>query len=247
MTGGILEIFTIDLALAASVVAASGIIRGFTGFGGGLLMAPLLTVLFGPVEAFAVFSTVASVSYIPLYQRAVRLAYWPELAPLLAGIVVATPAGVALLIVSDPDLVRRAIGVAVIFGAVLMLTGWVYGGPRRIAASVVVGAICGGVNGFAGVGGPPMVIYFLGTPVGTETQRANILITTGLVSMMILASVAIGGGVSGATMARAAVLLPASLFGTWAGVRLFAAAPGESYRPVVAWLLVAIGLGVIVI
>ena len=214
MIGGVLEIFTINLTLAALVVAASGIIRGFTGFGGGLLMAPLLTVLFGPVEAFAVFSAVSSISYIPLYKRAVRLAFWPELTPLLSGIMIATPAGVALLIVSDPDLVRRAIG---------------------------------GINGFAGVGGPPMVIYFLGAPADTETQRANILITTGLVSMMILVSVAIGGGVTGATMARAAVLLPASLFGTWAGVRLFAAAPGESYRPVVAWLLVAIGLGVIVI
>ena len=40
--------------MAAVVVAAAGLVRGYGGFGGGLVAIPLLSLIYGPVEAYAI-------------------------------------------------------------------------------------------------------------------------------------------------------------------------------------------------
>lgn len=242
----IAEILTPALGLAALVIVASGIVRGYTGFGGGLVNIPLLTLLYGPIEAFAITAIVGTVGYAQLYSAALRIASRREAWPLCLAIVVATPLGAVLLFNTDPDMVRRAVGGFVIAGAVPMISGWVYRGPRGPAASAAVGAIGGGISGFAGVGGPPMVIYLLAAQTTADVQRANILIATGLTGIVMLISIAVGGGIGADTLVRSLALMPVNMFATWAGARVFAFAPQAVYRRAAAWLLVVIGAAVLV-
>ena len=119
--------------MAAVVVAAAGLVRGYGGFGGGLVAIPLLSLIYGPVEAYAMTAIIGVPGYVPLLPRAVRIADWTELAPTLAAATVATPIGVAALVIADPELIRRLIGLFVLLGAALLATGWVYRGRRGCA------------------------------------------------------------------------------------------------------------------
>ena len=78
MFEGVFGVFTADLAIAAVVAAFSGIIHGYTGFGAALVMAPLLSLLFGPVEAIAVMVISALLGSVHVYPGAARLALWRE-------------------------------------------------------------------------------------------------------------------------------------------------------------------------
>ncbi len=245
MLEGVFGVFTTDLAIAAVVAAFSGIIHGYTGFGGALVMVPLLSLLFGPVEAIAVMVISALLGSAHVYAGAARLALWREVGPLSIAIMVATPFGVAILFNADPEWIRRAIGAFVLLAALLIKSGWVYRGRRGVLASGVAGALCGGITGIAGVGGPPVVVYFLAAPQPVEIQRANIIISVGVVALVTLVTLAVGGGVGTGTVTRGVVIAPFYMAGFWTGGRLFAIAPAELYRKVALWLLIATGLSVV--
>jgi hypothetical protein len=241
MVEAITGVFTIDLALAAAVAIVSGVIHGYTGFGAALVMVPLLALMYGPVEAIAVTSIAGLIGSAQIYPGAARIALWREVAPLTLAAVVATPLGVMLLFSVDPEWIRRAIGVFVLLAALLIMSGWVYRGRRG-----VTGAVCGAVSGVAGVGGPPVVVYFLAAPEAVAVQRANIVISIGVVIALVLGGLVVGGGVNGGTAARGLVIAPVYMAGFWAGVRLFAIAPQTLYRKVALWLLMATGLAALV-
>ena len=115
----------VDLGWAVLIIAAAGLVRGYGGFGGGLVTIPLLTLIYGPIEAYAMAAIIAVVGYAQLVPRAVRIAEWTELAPTLIAVTIATPLGVVALVIADPEVIRRLIGVFVLFGATLLATGWV--------------------------------------------------------------------------------------------------------------------------
>ncbi len=233
--------------MAAVVVAAAGLVRGYGGFGGGLVAIPLLSLIYGPVEAYAITAIIAVPGYVPLIPRAVRIADWNGLGPTLAAATIATPIGVAALVIADPALIRRLIGLFVLLGAALLATGWVYRGRRGALAGGITGTLCGGISGVAGVGGPALVMYFLSAPVSADIQRASILIGTGYTSLLMLAALAVGAGVDPDVLWRAALLFPVSLLGTWLGARGFAVVSHVIYRRVATGLLFLIGLAVIVL
>ena len=96
-----------------------------------------------------------------LYPAAARHAVWRELLPIIAGIVIFVPLGAYVLFHIDPQLVRRSMGGFILVFAVILMSGWVYRGPRGAVPSAMVGALAGGITGASGVGGPPIAIYYL--------------------------------------------------------------------------------------
>lgn len=247
MTEILTQVMTLDFALGALIVVLSGMIHGYTGFGAGLLMTPLFSLLFGPVEAIAISTIVALVGSAQLYPGAARHANWRELMPIMIALVLVTPLGTYLLFNLDPEMIRRAMGGFVLLFALILMSGWIYRGRRGIGPSAAVGAIAGIISGATGVGGPPVAVYFLSSPQPAEMQRANIVIAVTVLILMVLVAVAAGGGFTVETVIRGAVLTPAYIAGTWSGSRLFAIAPKEYFKRVALWLLLATGVGIILL
>lgn len=46
----LLDILTAGFAIALIIAIIAGLMRGFAGFGSGMIMAPVFAILFGPVE-----------------------------------------------------------------------------------------------------------------------------------------------------------------------------------------------------
>ena len=146
----LLQVLTADLAFAYLIVITAGIARGFTGFVAGLVNVALLALLYGPVEAIALMGLSGIISSIMLLRKTVDKVQWDEAIPLGIAIVVATPVGVTLLLLTDPSLVKPAIGALVVVCGISLVAGWSYSGPRNAYVASAVGAVCGGVTGFTG-------------------------------------------------------------------------------------------------
>ena len=243
----VLGTLDLKLALAVGVIIIAALISGYTGFGGALFMVPLMVVLFGPVEAVAVSRIVGLLGRAQLYSNAARTAKWSEVFPLFVAIVIVTPFASTVLFIADPELIRRGIGVLVILVSIVMLSGWTYRGSRGWPASLFFGSICGGLAGIAGIGGPPMVLYFMTAPDENKVRRANIVMAVALVTLVVLTTFLVKGGIGASTVIRAAILLPASVIGTWLGNWAFGVAPQTYFRYVALTLLFATGVATVVL
>jgi uncharacterized membrane protein YfcA len=245
ITGALDDALDGGFAVAALVALISGVLHGYTGFGGALMMVPLLTLLWGPVPAMASTHLIAVFATAQLYPAAARAARWRELAPILLATLAATPLGVLLVYTLDPALIRLGMGAFILAFAGLTLAGWRYRGPRGRGAGLLVGAVAGGVNGAAGVGGPPLALYFVSAPEPAAVQRANIILGVGAIIVTAIAALAAAGAYDAPLTVRAILLAPFYAAGVWLGVRLFAHAPSRYFRRIALILLMASGLAVI--
>jgi hypothetical protein len=92
------------LILGLLAAVAAGIVRGFSGFGSGLVLVPSLTLLVGPAVAVPVVVLLDAVVAAWLVPGAVAHARWPTLLPLGLSAALAIPVGSVALAALDGDL-----------------------------------------------------------------------------------------------------------------------------------------------
>lgn len=235
-------ILTVDFGLASLLALAGGFMFGFAGFGGGLIMTPLLAIIYWPTEAVIIVNAIPILvawQVVPTIRPYVN---WREVTPLIVVSLIATPIGAYFLLVGDPEVIRRVMGVVVLFAAVTMLLGWTYSGPRNRLTSTIAGFIGGGMNGYVGLGGPFISLYFLSVAESSRIQRANILISMLAISIIVMIPLAVGGAFTRDTVVRCAVLMIPYGVALWVGARVFRRATDAIYRRVALILLVAVGV-----
>ncbi len=160
----------------AAVVLVSGIVRGYSGFGGALIFIPLTASILGPQKAVAVFYLFDLVSATPYGYSYFPRANWKEVLPMYAGALCLLPFGIYVLGNSDPLALRWALSLLVIAMLALLVTGWRYKGQPTAIASVGVGAVAGFSGGSTGISGPVVIAYWLSSTSGASVIRANIMV-----------------------------------------------------------------------
>ncbi len=216
--------------VAALAALAAAIVRGFSGFGAGLIFMPVAAACFGPTPAAGILFVIDTVLILPFAVRAAKLVDWREILPLGMGAVLAVPAGVFVLLNADPIPLRWGLSLAIIASVGLLAAGWRYRGPTRTWLSASVGALAGFMSGAAQVPGPPVLIYWLGREVVSATMRANAIVffmfTTAVSGVLFV----LGGIFTADVMARAAALFPVYALGIVLGGRMFGLASEATYR-----------------
>ena len=59
--------------IALAVILSGGVVRGYTGFGSGLVMVPILAILWGPVDAIVVVLSLGLFSTMQMAYSAFKL------------------------------------------------------------------------------------------------------------------------------------------------------------------------------
>ena len=193
--------------MAIGITLIGGFTFGYAGFGGSVVMTPLLALLYWPIEGVFVAAFVAAAMGAVSWPGVLPHIRWREVGPILLTAVIATPVGVFLLVIGDPGPIRRFMGIVILLFAVLMLFGWRYRGPRNLGTSVMSGAIVGLLNGFAGLAGTWMSFYFLSAPDVSWVQRENVYISVMKMSLLTMIPLAIGGYATEDTWTRSLALL----------------------------------------
>lgn len=233
---------TQELAIAAGVAVAAGLMRGFAGVGSGMLMAPFFAILFGPVRTVAVIVLMEAVVTAQLLPGVRREIDWKEIAPIGLAAAVFMPAGSWLLVSLEPDLIARMIALVVLAFSIVLMVGWRRRGERKTWMGAGVGAVSGVLMASTSLGNPPVMVYLLSGRDGAATHRANFTGYFALTLTALIAMMAFAGLIDGGAVWTAALLLPAFMAGAFVGAKLFRKSSETLYRRVALGLLFCVGV-----
>jgi uncharacterized membrane protein YfcA len=236
------ELTTIDTVLVAGTAFVAGLMRGFSGFGAALTIAPVLALAVGPRAAIPAILVLMIVTSAQLVPRALREVSWPTVVPLSVGGSVGILMGAWLLVVVEQELIRRSISLTVIFFAVVMLTGWRYRGSIGATMSGFAGWLGGIISGAAAAGGPAVILFLLAGPDSAARNRAAIILYFVFTQAIGLVGYWYGGLITLKTLWIALPMIPTIMLGTWIGEKMFGKASDALYRRIALAFLLLIGL-----
>ncbi len=233
---------TPDMLLACAVAALAGLMRGFAGFGSGMLMAPLFAILFGPVATVAMIVSLELVVTVQLLPRVLNQVQW-RFVLLLGGVATLfMPVGSSILATVDPELLSRVMAAIVILFVLVLLTGWRYQGEKKPLPTLAVGAVSGTLMAATSMGNPPVLLYMFSGRDDAVTNRANIIAYFAVTQGILLLVMLFMGLLSWGSLLKAGILLPGFLLAAWVGSRLFRASSETLYRRVALAFLFCAGL-----
>jgi uncharacterized membrane protein YfcA len=168
------SLFDVRFVWAAIAAALAGLVRGFSGFGGALTFIPLAAMAYEPRVAIIgvwIADLLAAAPFVPYH---LKRAAWSEMRWLFLGTLIALPPGVWVLANADPTPLRWALCLFVLACTAALASGWRYRGRPRPMTSGLVGAVAGFCNGSVGIGGPPVVLFWLAGQNSAAQARSNI-------------------------------------------------------------------------
>ncbi|MBM4223454.1 MAG: sulfite exporter TauE/SafE family protein [Gammaproteobacteria bacterium] len=159
-----------------AVTLLAGVVLGFTGFGGALVMAPVFMTLVDPLTATSIILIVNAVVGLANLRQVGAETDWSIAKPLAIAACLTSPIGVWLVSSIDGDLVRRIVAVIVLVASVGLALRWKFPfSIRKPIGNAVLGAASGSLFGFGGVGGPPVIIGMLAEEIPPRVTRATLL------------------------------------------------------------------------
>jgi uncharacterized membrane protein YfcA len=236
------------LGLIGGACLAAFVVRGLSGFGSSMVGIGSLSLVLPPAQVVPAFLALELLTTLHLLPGVWRQIEWRTLRWVIAGCLVATPFGLMLLAGLDPNPMRLLVSLCLLGVACFML----FGPTRQLAerpkpgplGALAVGAASGLLNGAAGIGGPPAIVFYFAS-TGAAVSRAT-LIAYFLVTDVYALVWAGGAGLLGnAAWPLIVVALPFSLLGITLGQRLYRGLDETRLRRLI-WTLLAVlgGLGV---
>ena len=244
MLTGTADLELLSGAFAAAVGAAvlAGALRGFSGFGSALVLAPTLSALYGPRTAVPVALLLELLLSVPFVPPALRLVDRHRVLLLCAAALVAIPFGAWLLVAVDEDVLRIAICAMVLVAAAVIGLGWRYRGRPNPVATAATGALSGLLGGSTGLSGPPVLFLYLSGPEPVERMRASFMVFFCWVDVVALTAFAVSGSLGTEALTLAAALAAPYLLAALAGARAFEGTGETLYRRVALGVLLAVAV-----
>ncbi|HZD92084.1 MAG TPA: sulfite exporter TauE/SafE family protein [Pseudolabrys sp.] len=225
--------------IAGAVVALiAAVVRGFSGFGAALIYVPLTAAIYSPQVAVASFALIDFTCVAPYAVRAFRECHWREVLPAVAAGFVLVPLGTMTQAALSPLVLRWAMALLVLMFVALLASGWRYPFKPSTPAAIGAGALSGFFGGAAQLAGPPMILYWLGSPTTAAHVRANLLVYLVLLVLALMGNYAWHGLMTPETIALSVMTWPVYIVALWLGARLFRGSSDKFYRKV-AYVIVA--------
>ncbi len=234
-----------DVALLVVGAFVAAAISGSAGFGGALLLLPLLTAVVGAEQAVPLLTVVQLVGNLSRAGLGFRVIAWKPVGWFLLGAIPLSVVGAVSFVSLPKDLVTRAIGVAVLVFAILKYTGVLRFKPSTVVL-VAGGGVTGLLSGLVGSAGPLGAAIFLSlglAPVAYIASEA----TTAL-AMHATKTVVYGSMITldQEFWLLGALLGVAMIAGTWAAKRFISTATPAGFERYVLVLLAALGIYLII-
>lgn len=234
---------TIAAGLFLAVLIGSFLQR-ISGMGMGLVAAPVLSLLMGPVEGVLVVNLLAMVNAALTTATVHRDIDWAKFGSIAPYLVVGAVPGALLIRAVSSDVLLVVVGALLLIALAVVTLGkqHVPVVEGRVAAGAA-GAAGGFMNTLAGVAGPAITVYSQAARWDQRTYAATlqpIFVVSGAVSFVIkeLAGAADVGGIAPQLWVVGAA---AMLIGVFLGVRIAPRVPARRARGIALGLAVAGG------
>ncbi len=218
------------LGAGAAILFGAGMLRGFTGYGFAIAAVPLLSLVCPPATAVPIVLVLQVLVSAEGIAGAVETCDRRTVRVLALAAAVATPLGVLALTHLPPNAVRFAIALIVSGATVVIGRGrspaWLLSGP----STLVFGAVAGVFNGLAGMPGPPVIAYYLASPLGSARARASMIVLFLFTGLVALPPLVLAGALTPGRGALAVAAFPAVWAGSRSGGRLYRTSSEAVYR-----------------
>lgn len=231
----------LDIFIVLAAIAVGGIVRGFSGFGAGMIFMPVASALIDPRLAAATFLVIDSLVTLPIVFRCVRICNWRTVLPATIGAALFVPAGAYILAVADTQALRWAITIIVAALLTLLVSGWRYRNTPTPGVSLGVGASSGFLGGVSQIAGPPVVAFWLSGPEPPFIIRANLMVFFALGSVITYVAYAISGFFTAEVLSLLVGAVPVYGLAIYLGSKGFGKADPKIYRAV-AYSLIAVSV-----
>ena len=224
---------------AAGFAALAGFVRGFSGFGAALIFIPWANIPYDPATAIIALWVIDAVASAPLLPPHLRRAAWREVVPLLVGSAVAMPFGVWILSHTDPYELRLGVCGMVLISTLCLASGWRYRQAPTLPVTLSVGGVAGFTSGAVGIGGPPLVLFWLAGQANAVQARSNIFAYFALTTFTAIGPYIWQDLFTARRLVLGAALTPVYALTMTLGDRLFRRTGETAFRQVAFWLCAA--------
>ena len=208
------------MIFAAVIILLASFVRGASGFGYALIATPLLTFIFDAKSVVVMNIILGSATNILVLFYMRRYIDFKRVLLINLGSVLGVPAGAYLLSRLDPATIKLAIAVLVIPFSLILLLGYSHRFKRDSLGCGVAGFMGGMLAASTSLGGPPVVLFLLNQGLAPERfvgTLAAFFMFTSIISIGAFASM---GMITTDLLTRIAILFPALLLGSYAGIKV---------------------------
>lgn len=233
--------------LIVLVILFSGFIRGFLGFGSGLITIPILSYLYSPVFAMVFNIAIEIPATIYLTYVGAKSCKFKEISPMFFSMMLTIPIGTIFLVSVNEQLIKIIMSILVIFFVVLIATGWKLKAAVTNYVLTISGVISGLMQGATGMGGPPYATVLLSKGDNDEVTRGNILImSTGIVISAII-SLHYFNLFTKELLLTGLITSPLYILATYTGTKFFNFSGNKYYRNISLSALGIIGISTLLV
>ena len=228
--------------IGAAVIAAASFVQGLAGFGIGLVSLAFLPFLMSPQHAIVLITLYAAVFIVIIFIPLRRDFTLHGMVELVAGTILATPAGIWLLAGLPPDLLKRLIGLVLLL---IVALEWLGLYPERLRGrgwGFGAGVAAGILGGAIGTPGPPVILYAAAQDWSPRTVKANIQAFLMINQVVILIGYWWAGLLDREVWRLTWLFAAPAVIGLVAGMLLFNRLDRERFRRVVFAVLLVSGL-----
>lgn len=208
----------------------AGLVRGFAGFGSGLVLLPVTALFLPPVAAITVMTIPDFLGPVPLLRKAARDVHLPDLARLVGAMVVGLPIGMSILFVLDPAIFRYAVSVLAFVVLASMIGGLRFRGRLTPPLVLATGGIGGVLGGVAGLPGPPIILLYLASHLPAAVVRATTMLFLFIYDLVLLGLYALNGKLVVSAVLLGLLLAVPNILGNLAGAAIFRPGFERFYR-----------------
>ena len=223
-------------------ILLSGFIRGFLGFGSGLITIPILSFLYSPIFAIAFNIIIEIPTTIYLTFIGARTCKFKEISPMFFSTILTIPIGTIFLISINEQIIKIIMSVLVILFVILIASGWRIKSTITKSVMFITGAISGLMQGITGMGGPPIVTVLLSKGDNDNVTRGNIIIMATVIVIGALISLCYFNLFSKYLLLTSITVSPLYLLASFMGSRFYNLSGNQYFRNASLLVLMIIGI-----
>lgn len=228
-----------ELLFLAAAAFVAALVRGFSGFGSGLIYLPLAAQVLSPFQAITTMVIFDLLGPLPIMRRAIRDCETPDLLRLITGLVIALPIGLFTLTLVAPEVFRYTVSLIALFVVGCLVFGLRYRGQLTPPLVYGTGGLSGFLQGVAGIPGPPVILLYMASSLPTQVIRANMFMFLFLTDVVLLPALALFGRLDASAVVLGLLLIIPNLAGSLTGSWLFRPAYEHTYRGVAYAIITA--------
>jgi uncharacterized protein len=241
-----MEIFSVSWFLAFSAVIFAAFVRGISGFGMSLVLAPIMLLIINSKSVVVLNLLLGMVSNFMVLSYSLKHLEFKAIFPLCICYLLGMPIGLWTLKSIDVSILKVLIGAITIIFAIPLMFRFSKAFKNEKMAGGIAGFFSGLIGTATSLGGPPVVLFMHNQDWVKERIHADLALYFAITAPTSIIALALTGLMDKNTVLTSASFIPALFIGIFLGMLAFKRINPRVFRNVSLAIIIGAGiLGII--